>query len=121
MFVENFSPTEAFPIANFLIFICSIITFYMGVKDKYANPSNSFVDYDMAILFCPTLLLGTKVGTMLNRVLSNLILSIFLAIVVFYSMSKTYKSATAQRKKEDESTRKEFEYTDLALNQNLVL
>ena len=32
MFIENFEAQTAFPISSFSILICSIITFYLGVK-----------------------------------------------------------------------------------------
>jgi uncharacterized membrane protein YfcA len=105
LFVENFVPSEAYPISTFLIAVCSICTFYMGVKDKIENPSNSFVNYDMAIIFCPTLILGTKFGTILNKQLSSIFLSVFLAAFILNNIWKTYNNAIKLREKEN----KEFE------------
>jgi hypothetical protein len=101
MFVENFIPSEAYPISTFLIAVCSICTFYMGVKDKTEHPSNSFVDYDMAMIFCPTLLLGTKFGTIFNKQLSTIFLSIFLALFILNNIWKTYNSAYKLQEKEN--------------------
>jgi uncharacterized membrane protein YfcA len=101
MAIEKFTPPEAFRISNFLIFICSLCTFYMGVKDKYANPSNSFVDYDIAVIFCPTMLLGTKFGTILNKTFSNLLLSLILITTMIFSIKSTHKNWRKQQEKEN--------------------
>jgi uncharacterized membrane protein YfcA len=100
IFIEKLSPSEAYPISTFLITICSSFTFYMGVMDKYQNPQNSFVEWDIAIIFCPTLLLGTKFGTILNKSLSSLFLTIFLALLVLLNIKKTYDNAQKARSKE---------------------
>jgi hypothetical protein len=100
MFIEKLSPSEAYPISSFLITVCSSLTFYMGVKDKYQNPQNNFVEWDIALLFCPTLLLGTKFGTIFNKSLSDLFLTIFLAFFVLHNIKKTYDNAHKARSKE---------------------
>ncbi len=85
MFVENFSAAEAFPISNFIILFCSSTTFYMGYKDKLENPENPFVDYNLALIFCPTLLFGTKLGVIFNRIFPSLLLNIFLILTLALS------------------------------------
>jgi len=90
--VEEFEPSEAFPIANFLILLCGLITFISFAKDKYEHPKNIFVNYDMAVVFGPSMLLGAKFGTILNRMLSSTILLIFLLFLLIYTCSKTYKN-----------------------------
>jgi uncharacterized membrane protein YfcA len=91
MFAENFSAMEAFPISNFIILFCALTTFYIGVKDKIANPENKFVDYDLVVVFGPMLLLGTKIGVILNKILPSLILNIFLILSLAYSSYKSYQ------------------------------
>jgi len=83
--VEEFEPSEAFPIANFLILLCGLITFISFAKDKYEHPKNIFVNYDMAVVFGPSMLLGAKFGTILNRMLSSTILLIFLLFLLIYT------------------------------------
>lgn len=91
MYVENFEPTQAFPLATFLIFICSSCTYYMGVKDKLENSDSHFVDLDFAIIFTPLLLLGTKIGTIFNKIISSFMLLCCLLVLVSFSLKKTYK------------------------------
>ncbi len=91
MFVENFSAMEAFPISNFTILMCSLTTFYIGVRDKVRNPEGRFVDYDSVLIFVPTMLLGTKLGVLLNKILPSLLLNILLILSLAYSSYKSYK------------------------------
>ncbi len=91
MFVENFSASEAFPISNFAILVCSLTTFYIGVKDKIDHPDHKFIDYDLVVIFCPTLLLGTKIGVILNKIFPSFILSIFLILSLAFSSYKSYQ------------------------------
>lgn len=98
--VEEFEPSEAFPIANFLILLCGIITFTSFAMDKYEHPKNIFVHYDIATVFGPSMLIGAKFGTILNKILSSTILLILLLFLLIYTCSKTYKNILKARKKE---------------------
>lgn len=91
MFVENFSASEAFPISNFIILFCSLTTFFIGVKEKIKNPETRFIDYDVVVVFCPTLLLGTKLGVILNKIFPSLILNILLILSLAFSCYKSYQ------------------------------
>jgi len=91
MYVEDFQPTEAFPIATILIFICSLSTYYSGVKHKLKNHDSDFVNLDFSIIFCPMMLLGTKLGTILNKVFSSFILFLILIFILASAFKKTYK------------------------------
>ena len=91
MFVENFSAMEAFPVSNFVILFCTLITFYIGVISKAKNTEQRFVDYDVVAVFVPTMLLGTKLGVLLNKILPSLLLNILLILALAYSCYKSYK------------------------------
>ena len=116
--VEEFEPSEAFPIANFLILLCGLVTFTSFAMDKYEHPKNIFVHYDIAVVFGPSMLLGAKFGTILNRILSSTILLIFLLVLLIFTTSKTYKNILKARKKEQELMLKKQQGNDL--NQPLL-
>ncbi len=100
MYVESFKPFEAYPISIFLIAVCSFCTYYNGIQDKRQFPNNSFVDYDLAIVFCPTLLLGAKFGAIFNKTISNFILMVGLAGFNVVIISKTFTNLKKQLDKE---------------------
>ena len=109
--IQHFQPSTGFPISNFLILTCGCASYITAAKDKYIHPNNSFVDYDLAVIFSPSMLLGTKFGTIFNKTFSSLLLTIFLIILMCYSMNSTYKNmvkAQNREKKMDEDRRKEM-------------
>lgn len=90
MIIENFSAAEAFPISNFIIFFCSSATYLIGIKNKIKNPEQKFVDYDFVLVAGPALLIGTKSGVILNKILPSWILNILLILCLSFSSYKTY-------------------------------
>ena len=91
MIISNFPLQIAFPMANFIILFCSILTFYLGVKDKEQNPEQNFVNFYLALLFCPTMLLGTKLGVIFNNIIPGIYLLLILAVLLIFSLFKVYK------------------------------
>lgn len=100
MFVENFEARIAFPLSSFSIFICSIVSFTLGVQKKLKNPSWKFVDYDLVLVFCPALLLGTKFGVIFNTMFPTVLLILLLIASLSFSCFKTYKNALKAQLKE---------------------
>ena len=98
--VEQFDPSEAFPVSNFLILLCGLITYISFTIDKYNHPNTKFVNYDMAMVFGTSMLVGTKFGAILNKILSNLLLLIFLNILLCFTCYKTYKNILKVKAKE---------------------
>ena len=98
--VEQFDPSEAFPVSNFLILLCGIITYISFTIDKYNHPTTKFVNYDMAMVFGTSMLVGTKFGAILNKILSNILLLIFLNILLCFTCYKTYKNIQKVKAKE---------------------
>ena len=98
--VEQFDPSEAFPVSNFLILLCGIITYISFTIDKYNHPNTKFVNYDMAMVFGTSMLVGTKFGAILNKILSNILLLIFLNILLCFTCYKTYKNILKVKAKE---------------------
>ena len=60
--IQEFEPSQAFPTANCLILSCGLVTFFSRVFDKIQNPSNQFVDYEIASILGPAIILGAKLG-----------------------------------------------------------
>lgn len=98
--VQEFEPNEAFPISNCLILTCGLVTYLACVLDKYKNPKNKFVHYDMAVIFGPSMLLGAKFGTIFNKIFSSTFLTIAVLVVLCYSMNSTYKNVKKARARE---------------------
>lgn len=100
--IQEFEPYEAFPLSIFLVLCGSMITFVASLIDKYEHPKSKFVDYDIAIIIGPSMLLGTKIGTILNKIFSSFILTTTVIIIVCYSIVITYQNMKASRSKEEQ-------------------
>ena len=99
--VQGFLPSRAFPIANFLILCCGFVTYIQSCIDKYENPTNKFVNYDIAIIFGPSMLLGAKFGTIVNKVFPTTLLMIGLLILLCYTIYKTDKNIKKAKIREE--------------------
>ena len=109
--VEELEPNQAFPVSNFLILFCGLVTFVSFTLDKFQHPKNKFINYDVAIIFSPSMLVGAKVGAILNKILPTSLLLIFLVILICYTTRKTYYNilkARAREAKLDEKEKEKF-------------
>ena len=99
--VQEFEPSEAFPISNCLILICGLVTYISFVLDKYDHPKTKFVDYDIAAIFAPSMLLGAKFGTIINKLFSSLLLMFGLIFLLIFTTKKTYDNILKAKAKEE--------------------
>ena len=90
MFFSNFQAKQAFSASTLVIFFCSSSTFYVGIKNKIENPQLKFIDFNLAAILCPTQLLGTKIGVILNKIFPEIFLNFLFIIVLSISIYKTY-------------------------------
>ena len=109
--VEELEPSQAFPISNFLILFCGLVTFVSFTMDKFQHPKNKFINYEVAMIFSPSMLVGAKFGAILNKTLPTSLLLIFLVILICYTTRKTYYNilkAKAREAKLDEKEKEKF-------------
>ena len=99
--VQEFEPSEAFPISNCLILICGIVTYISFILDKYEHPKTKFVEYDIAAIFAPSMLLGAKFGTIINKLFSSLLLMFGLIVLLIFTTKKTYDNILKAKAKEE--------------------
>ena len=73
------------------------------------------------MIFSPSMLLGTKFGTIFNKTFSSLFLTVCLIIMMCYSMNSTYRNmikAQNRERKSDEEHRKEMFLEKKDINEN---
>jgi uncharacterized membrane protein YfcA len=117
--VEELEPSQAFPVSNFLILFCGLVTFISFTLDKYQHPKNLFIHYDVATIFSPSMLVGAKFGTILNKILPSSLLLIFLCFLICYTTRKTYYNILKAKAKEAKLNEKEKNLDDNK-NNNLL-
>ena len=117
--VEELEPSQAFPVSNFLILFCGLVTFISFTLDKYQHPKNLFIHYDVATIFSPSMLVGAKFGTILNKILPSSLLLILLCFLICYTTRKTYYNILKAKAKEAKLNEKE-KYLEDNKNNNLL-
>ena len=117
--VEELEPSQAFPVSNFLILFCGLVTFISFTLDKYQHPKNLFIHYDVATIFSPSILVGAKFGTILNKILPSSLLLILLCFLICYTTRKTYYNILKAKAKEAKLNEKE-KYSEDSKNNNLL-
>jgi hypothetical protein len=105
--VEELEPSQAFPISNFLILLCGFVTFISFALDKYQHPKSLFIHYDVATIFAPSMLVGAKFGTILNKILPSTLLLILLCSLVCFTTRKTYYNILKAKAREAKLNEKE--------------
>ena len=105
--IEELEPSQAFPISNFLILLCGFVTFISFTLDKYQHPKSLFIHYDVATIFAPSMLVGAKFGTILNKILPSILLLILLFFLVCFTTRKTYYNILKAKAREAKLNEKE--------------
>src|SRR4051812_14253393 len=64
----DFYAREAIPISNLMIFVGALTAFIINLRLNHPTRKNALcIDYNIAIIITPMLLLGTKIGVTLNK------------------------------------------------------
>lgn len=64
---------EAIAVQSFAIIINSFARFLQTLKDKHPEKDSCIIDYNLATIMMPTLLIGSFVGAFFNVILPSLI------------------------------------------------
>jgi uncharacterized membrane protein YfcA len=85
----NFSTTEAIPISKLMIFTGALTSYIMGIRNKHPFRDAPALDFNIAGLLIPPLLLGTMVGVTFNKVLPPFLILLSLTVVLVINTYKT--------------------------------
>ena len=73
---------EAIAVSGFTIFLGSISRFLITINKRHPDKDAPVIDYSLANIMLPTVLVGSLFGVFLNLLLPSLVLQIFLSIVL---------------------------------------
>ena len=80
-----FELKEAIAISGFTIFTCSLTRYIITLDKRHPEkPSNVALDYGLATVMMPTVLMGSFIGVQFNIFLPDLIIQIILALLLFF-------------------------------------
>ena len=80
----TFEFKEATAISGFSILICSITRYIYNFKQKHPEKNAVAIDYGLAIVMLPTVMMGSFVGAIMSVMLPDLILQILLTLLLAF-------------------------------------
>lgn len=111
---DNFDASMAFPIATFMVLFSTLSVYLLGAKMSINFPEHKFVNYDLVILACPMLLIGTKCGVFFNSYFPSILLILLLFGNIFKSTFNIYNNYCVIKLKEDlEAPKTTIDFKDL--------
>lgn len=103
----KFQTKEAVALANGLVLFNGSIKFLTGLKRKHPlDNKKTIVDYNIVLLFLPSILLGSVVGTVVSHAIPEIVQIVGLLIVLFVAFFKTLKKSNSLWRKENEEKNK---------------
>lgn len=89
--ILNFYTHEAIPISKIMTFAGSLTSFIFNLHLKHPSRETMGIDYNICKLIIPSLLFGTVIGIILNKMTTSFIILFTMTIVLFYNTYKTFK------------------------------
>jgi uncharacterized membrane protein YfcA len=83
MFFE-FTTKESIAISGFSIFLCSITRYFYTLNDKHPEKDAVIIDYGLATIMLPAVMMGSMIGVLANQFLPSVILQGSLTILLFF-------------------------------------
>ena len=92
LLIMRFYPHEAIPISKMVIFAGALTSFIQNTKVKRPGRNTKALNYNLIIVNCSNLLLGTVFGVTLNKILPNTLILFLLCLLLFFYSYKTFKT-----------------------------
>ena len=102
--ILKFETHEAIPLSKIMIFSGALTAFLMGLNKKHPYRKVIAIDYNIAGVMIPMILLGTMVGVSLNKFLPGPLILFALTLVLVINTYKTTKKGISQFHKENQET-----------------
>ena len=103
--VLNFTPKYAIPLSNVSVFGGSIANVLLNLKKRHPEADRPLVDWDLILVMEPLTISGALIGTIINKVLPEWLLTTLLVIVLGLTTYRTLKKGKELYEKENEKRR----------------
>ncbi|CAN6162245.1 unnamed protein product [Urochloa humidicola] len=98
--IIGFDPKSSTAISKCMIMGGSISTVYYNLKLKHPTLDMPLIDYDLALLMQPMLMLGVSIGVIFNVIFPNWLITALLIILFLGTSTKAYLKGIETWKKE---------------------
>lgn len=121
--IVGFDPKSSTAISKCMIMGAAVSTVYYNLKLKHPSLDMPVIDYDLALLIQPMLMLGISIGVIFNVIFPDWLVTVLLIILFLGTSTKAFLKGIETWKKEtiikreaakrSEQTSEESEYTPL--------
>ena len=92
----KYNENKAIMVAYALVFGGALGNFVNVGFGRSAKTGRPCINYDLALICMPLMLLGTSLGIILNRMIAPLFITVGLTVVMYISVKKIYKKAKTE-------------------------
>ncbi|OMJ70993.1 hypothetical protein SteCoe_30894 [Stentor coeruleus] len=96
----NFNAYESVPLSQLIIFAGSLSAILIKIFLRHPFKQRPLIDFDIALLLCCPLLMGTTIGVMVNLVIPQWLILVLLTVLLGYISIDTSFTAVKIYKKE---------------------
>ena len=75
----------------------------MSIKERHFRRDRPIIDYDITIVFCPSVITGTIFGVMVNRLAPNWLVLTLISFAMTFCFWQTWKKANQHRETESKT------------------
>jgi uncharacterized membrane protein YfcA len=80
----NFNTKEAIAISGFSIFCSSIMRYVYQFHDKHPEKDAVIIDYGLATIMLPSVIMGSMIGVLTNQALPAVLLQVSLTLLLIF-------------------------------------
>lgn len=102
MIFFGFTIKEAIAISGFIIFACALSRYLFYLSEKHPDKETPIVNYDLATVMLPLVMVGSMLGVMVNLMFPSLILQVVLTVLLIVLTRHSYLKAVQIYRKENE-------------------
>jgi len=103
MLVLGFHPKHAIALSNFTILGGAIANTLLNSRKRHPQLERGLIDWDLILIMEPLTIFGAVFGSLLSKVLPNLVLTVSLVIVLAFMGHRTLKKGIEMWQKESKS------------------
>lgn len=114
--VMHFSPKHAIPLSNVTVFGGAVMNYAMNLSKRHPSADRPLVDWDLILVMQPMTIAGALIGSLVNKLLPELVLTVSLVVLLVYTTWTTVDKGISTFNKETQKLKeaKESELTKLA-------
>lgn len=101
----SFNTKESVAVTGLSIFMCSMTKFFYSFKAQHPQKEAVIIDYSLATIMQPTVLMGSFLGVLVNVVLPSIILESCLTLLLIFLTVQSAIKARQIYKKENEKAK----------------